>query len=134
MSEQPTAEDRLSRLLGRLLGAAEASLAAGDLESARSMAEEVRTVDPDNARAAEVLRGAAVRLNAPEGQRALMTLLFSDLVGSTMLSEQVEPEPRENHLAEALRCAVQYGRSIDGVGQARRVLRFPVPLLRALQH
>jgi class 3 adenylate cyclase len=92
VSEQPTAEDRLSRLLGRLLGAAEVSLAAGDLESARSMAEEVRTVDPDNARAAEVLRGAAVRLNAPEGQRALMTLLFADLVGSTMLSEQVEPE------------------------------------------
>jgi class 3 adenylate cyclase/tetratricopeptide (TPR) repeat protein len=92
VSDQPTAEDRLARLLGRLLGAAEASLAAGDLESARSMAEEVRAVDPGNVRAAEVLRGATTRLHAPEGERALMTLLFSDLVGSTMLSEQVEPE------------------------------------------
>ena len=92
MSEQPTAEDRLARLLERLLGAAEASLAAGDLESATSMAEEVRAVDPGNVRATEVLRAAAARANAPEGERALMTLLFSDLVGSTMLSERVEPE------------------------------------------
>ena len=92
MTDQPTVEDRLARLLERLLGAAEAALAAGDLESARSMAEEVRAVDPGNARAEDVLAGAAARQHAPEGERALMTLLFADLVGSTMLSEQVEPE------------------------------------------
>jgi class 3 adenylate cyclase len=92
VSEQPTAEDRFGRLLERLLRAAEASLAAGDVESARSMAEEVRAVDPDNARAAEVLRSAAARVQAHDGERALMTLLFADLVGSTMLSEQVQPE------------------------------------------
>jgi class 3 adenylate cyclase len=92
VSEQPTVEDRLAGLLDRLLRAAEASLAAGDAESARSMAEEVRAVDPGNARAEEVLRAAAARLHAPEGERALMTLLFADLVGSTMLSEQVQPE------------------------------------------
>jgi class 3 adenylate cyclase len=92
VTEQPTAEDRLASLLERLLRAAEASLAAGDVESARSMAEEVRAVDPGNARAAEVLRAATSRVQAPEGERALMTLLFADLVGSTMLSEQVQPE------------------------------------------
>ncbi|MGY1794283.1 ATP-binding protein [Geodermatophilus sp. SYSU D00525] len=87
-----SAETRLTRLLGRLLSAAEASLAAGDLEQARATAEEVRTVDPDNRRAALVLRQVAARQHDPSGERALMTLLFSDLVGSTRLSERVEPE------------------------------------------
>jgi class 3 adenylate cyclase/tetratricopeptide (TPR) repeat protein len=87
-----SAETRLAGLLERLLNAAEASLAAGDLEAARAMAEEVRAVDPDNRRAASVLRRVAARQLGPSGERALMTLLFSDLVGSTVLSEQVEPE------------------------------------------
>jgi class 3 adenylate cyclase/tetratricopeptide (TPR) repeat protein len=87
-----SAETRLDRLLERLLTAAETSLAAGDLEPARVTAEEVRAVDPDNARAARILRHVATRQLGPSGERALMTLLFSDLVGSTMLSEQVEPE------------------------------------------
>ncbi|MFC4694171.1 ATP-binding protein [Geodermatophilus arenarius] len=87
-----SAETRLARLLERLLTAAEASLAAGDLEPARTTAEEVRAVDPDNRRAALVLQRVASRQVGPAGERALMTLLFSDLVGSTLLSEQVEPE------------------------------------------
>jgi class 3 adenylate cyclase/tetratricopeptide (TPR) repeat protein len=87
-----SAETRLARLLERLLSAAEASLAAGDLEPARSTAEEVRAVDPDNRRAARILQRVAGRQVGPAGERALMTLLFSDLVGSTLLSERVEPE------------------------------------------
>jgi len=87
-----SAETRLSRLLERLLTAAEASLAAGDLEPARATAEEVRAVDPDNRRATSILRRVASRQLGPSGERALMTLVFSDLVGSTMLSERVEPE------------------------------------------
>jgi class 3 adenylate cyclase len=87
-----SAESRLTSLLERLLTAAEASRAAGDVESARAMAEEVRAVDPDNRRAASVLRWVAARQVGPSGERALMTLLFSDLVGSTVLSEQLEPE------------------------------------------
>lgn len=83
---------RLARLLERLLNAAEASLNAGDFEPARSTAEEVRAVDPDNRRAARILDRVAARSLGPLGERALMTLLFSDLVGSTMLSESVEPE------------------------------------------
>lgn len=93
MSEPSTsAESRLTRLLERLLTAAEASLAAGDLEQARATAEEVRAVDPDNRRSAHILQRLAARQHGPTGERALMTLLFSDLVGSTLLSEQVEPE------------------------------------------
>ncbi|SDX29206.1 Adenylate and Guanylate cyclase catalytic domain-containing protein [Geodermatophilus africanus] len=87
-----SAETRLARLLERLLTGAEASLAAGDLEPARATAEEVRAVDPDNRRAALVLKQVAARQLHPSGERALMTLLFSDLVGPTVLSEQVEPE------------------------------------------
>jgi class 3 adenylate cyclase/tetratricopeptide (TPR) repeat protein len=87
-----SAESRLARLLERLLTAAEASLAAGDLEPARATAEEVREVDPDNRRAALILQRVAARQIGPSGERALMSLLFSDLVGSTMLSERVEPE------------------------------------------
>ena len=87
-----SAETRLDRLLERLLTAAEASLAAGDLEPARVTAEEVRAVDPDNPRAARILRQVATRQLGPSGERALMSVLFADLVGSTLLSEQVEPE------------------------------------------
>lgn len=87
-----SAESRLARLLERLLSAAEASLAAGDLEQAHSTAEEVRAVDPGNERAAALLRRLAQLRHGPSGERALMTLLFSDLVGSTPLSDQVEPE------------------------------------------
>lgn len=87
-----SAEGRLTRLLERLLNAAEASLAAGDLEPARATAEEVLAVDPDNRRAALILQRVVTRQLAHSGERALMTLLFSDMVGSTMLSERVEPE------------------------------------------
>ena len=87
-----SAETRLDRLLERLLTAAETSLAAGDLEPARVTAEEVRAVDPGNQRAARILRHVAHRQVGPSGERALMTVLFADLVGSTMLSERVEPE------------------------------------------
>jgi class 3 adenylate cyclase/tetratricopeptide (TPR) repeat protein len=88
----PSAETMLARLLERLLRAAEGFLASGDLELARSTAEEVRAVDPDNRRAASVLQRVATRQLGPSGERVLMTLLFSDLVGSTMISERVEPE------------------------------------------
>src|SRR3954468_1429150 len=87
-----SAETRLARLLQRLLDAAASSLAAGDLDQARSTAEEVRAVEPDNRRAAEILRAVSARKLGPSGERALMTLLFSDLVGSTLLSERVELE------------------------------------------
>src|SRR3954462_6708341 len=87
-----SAETRLARLLDRLATAAETSLAAGDLEPARAMAEEVRAVDPENQRAAVILRHVVARQLQPAGERVLMTLLFSDLVGSTALSDRVEPE------------------------------------------
>ena len=75
MSEPSTsAEARLTRLLERLLTAAEASLAAGDLEPARATAEEVRAVDPDKPRLGEVSfepgsddAAACLRIHVPAG-------------------------------------------------------------------
>ncbi|MGB9375205.1 MAG: AAA family ATPase [Jiangellales bacterium] len=87
-----SAESRLERLLGRLLSAAEASLAAGDLDTARATTDEVLTVDPDNERALALVAQIATRHRGSTGERALMTLLFSDLVSSTQLSERMEPE------------------------------------------
>ena len=119
-----SAESRLSRLLERLLTAAESSLTAGDLEPARSTAEEVLAVDPENPRAAAILQQVAARQRAPSGERALVTLLFSDLVGSTLLSELVEPEDLRDLFAfyrQAAREAVtRYGGDVmkymgDGV-------------------
>jgi class 3 adenylate cyclase len=93
MTDRPlSAENRLGQLLERLLTAAESSLFAGDLEPARATAEEVRAIDPGNERAAQILDRVTRRHRAPLGERALMTLLFSDLVGSTQLAEQAEPE------------------------------------------
>lgn len=125
MTQQPTsAEERLTALVGRLLNAAEAALAAGDLEPARSTAEEVRAVDPDNERAADILKRIATHQHGPSGERALMTLLFSDLVGSTMISERVEPEQLRDlftlYRAAAREAVQRYGGSLiqfsgDGV-------------------
>jgi class 3 adenylate cyclase len=119
-----SAESRLTLLLERLLTAAESSLAAGDLEPARSTAAEVLAVDPDNLRAAAILQQVAARQRGPSGERALVTLLFSDLVGSTLLSELVEPEDLRDLFAfyrQAAREAVtRYGGDVmkymgDGV-------------------
>src|SRR5690606_37790047 len=92
MNDTSSAESRLSRLLERLLSGAEEAFRLGDFEQARATAEEVRTVDPDNQRAERLLSQVALRQRGGGGERALMTLLFADLVGSTMPSEQVQPE------------------------------------------
>ncbi len=92
MTDALSAESRLERLLGRLLSAAEASLAAGDLETARATVDEVLTVDPENGRASALHTQITSRQRGSSGERALMTLLFSDLVSSTQLSERMEPE------------------------------------------
>ena len=92
MTDPLSAESRLERLLGRLLSAAESSLASGDLETARATTEEVLTVDPGNERATALQSQISTRERGSTGERALMTLMFSDLVSSTQLSERMEPE------------------------------------------
>lgn len=82
----------LDQLIARLITAAEEALASGDLDQARSSAEDVQIVDPDNRRAAQIITEVGRRRRAPSGERALMTILFSDLVGSTDLAGRLEPE------------------------------------------
>ncbi len=87
-----TAEDRLTRLINRLLAGMDAAAAAGAWDRVVEMAEDVLAVDPGNGRAAALLERARVEQPLPEGQRAFVSLIFSDIVGSTNLAEQSEPE------------------------------------------
>ncbi len=107
------AESRLERLIGRLLAAAEASLAAGDHEPARAIVEEVRAVSPDDHRAVDLLARIVRGQPAPGGERALMTMLFADLANSTALAERVEPEVMRDILAAYRDTA---GRSVEMFG------------------
>ncbi len=85
-------ENRLERLIARLLAGAEAAFLAGDIESARASAEEVRAVSPEDRGAIDLLERVSRSQRPPEGERVLMTVLFSDLVDSTALAERVDPE------------------------------------------
>ena len=85
-----SAEMMLSRLLERLLTAAEASW--------RPVTSSRRAPPKRCARSTPTTSAPPLILERPQhsrpgrGQQALVTLLFSDLVGSTLLSERVEPE------------------------------------------
>lgn len=82
----------LDQLIERLVAAAQASVAAGNLDQARATAEDIQLVDPDNPRAAAILAEVNRRQRDPGEQRALMTIFFSDLVDSTALADRLEPE------------------------------------------
>ena len=82
----------LDQLIIRLLVAAATAVRAGNLDQARATAEDVQLVDPDNAQAAGILAEVSRRQRTPGEERALMTILFSDLVDSTVLAGQLEPE------------------------------------------
>ena len=85
-------ENRLEQLIARLLAGAEAAFLAGDIESARASAEEIRAVSPEDRGAIDLLERVTRSQRPPEGERVLMTVLFSDLVDSTALAERVDPE------------------------------------------
>ena len=75
---------RIESRLGDLLADAREARDAGDWKTARSLLGAVTALDPGNAEAAAMLAGAATRRQ--------MTLLFCDLVGSTELADQQDPE------------------------------------------
>jgi len=80
------------RLIERLISGADAAAAAGDLDQAREMANDVLMVDPDNEQALDLLRSAQSRQRSRMGERMVMTVMFSDLVDSTPLADVEEPE------------------------------------------
>src|SRR3982074_2167150 len=87
-----SANDRLVRLVDRLLAMAEKALVQGAWDRAEEILRDILDVAPEDQRAAEMLRRARRGDALPRGQRAVVTLLFSDIVRSTPMAENAEPE------------------------------------------
>lgn len=79
-----TAISRLRDRVADLISDARDARETGDWKLVRSLLEAVNALDPGNAEAAAMLAGAATRRQ--------MTLLFCDIVGSTELADQRDPE------------------------------------------
>jgi class 3 adenylate cyclase/tetratricopeptide (TPR) repeat protein len=75
---------RIENRVSDLLADAREARDAGDWKTARSLLDAVGALDPGNAEAAAMMAGAATRRQ--------MTLLFCDIVGSTELADQRDPE------------------------------------------
>ncbi|HEU5483422.1 MAG TPA: adenylate/guanylate cyclase domain-containing protein [Microlunatus sp.] len=75
---------RVESRVADLLEDAREARDAGDWQSARALLEAVTALDPTNTEAAAMLAGPATRRQ--------MTLLFCDIVGSTELADQRDPE------------------------------------------
>ena len=86
------AENRLGRLVERLISTADSASTAGNWERVEEIASDVLDAAPENDRARLLLDRARAELALAEGQRAFVTMLFSDLVRSTDLADVREPE------------------------------------------
>ena len=75
---------RISSRIADLLSDAREARDAGDWKTTSSLLDAVNALDPGNAEAAAMRAGAATRRQ--------MTLLFCDLVGSTEIADQRDPE------------------------------------------
>ena len=82
--------DRISGHIERLVADATDEAASGEWETARSLAEAVLALQPDNAHAQRILKDADAA--ASPGERRQLTVLFCDVVGSTALSGVADPE------------------------------------------
>ena len=114
-----TAEDRLAQLIARLLTGMDAAAAAGQWDRVMTMAEDVLAVDPGNQRAAALLGRAQMEQPLPEGQRAFVSLIFSDIVRSTHLADKSEPEIVRGVFSLYRDAAVDAIEELDG-----RILQF----------
>ena len=85
-------EDRLARLIERLVSSAESSASAGNWDRVLELASDVLEAEPENERAGSLMERARAEQSLAEGQRAFVTMLFSDLVRSTDLADVREPE------------------------------------------
>jgi class 3 adenylate cyclase len=86
--------DGVARLAAAVLDAARRAAGRGDWDEAAALARQVLDVVPGHAGAGEVLATAAGRgrVGAVSQGRRFLTVLFSDVVGSTALSERLDPE------------------------------------------
>lgn len=79
---------------------------AGDWKAARSLLDAVTALDPGNVDAATMLAGAA--------SRRQMTLLFCDIVGSTELADQRDPEVVTAIIAQYREACAEVVADLDG--------------------
>ena len=79
---------------------------AGDWKTARSLLDAVTALDPGNAEVAALLAGAATRRQ--------MTLLFCDIVGSTELADQRDPEEVTAIIAQYRAACAEVVAELDG--------------------
>ncbi len=82
--------DRISGHVRVLLGDALEEAASGDWERARPLAEAVLALQPDNADARSIVQQANAARSP--GERRQLTVVFSDVVGSTALAAVADPE------------------------------------------
>ncbi|MCW3035699.1 MAG: putative CyaI3 adenylate/guanylate cyclase [Actinobacteria bacterium] len=87
-----SAGNQLVQLVDRLLAKAEKALAHGAWDRAEEILGDILAVAPEDRRAAEMLQLARLQDPLPGGLRAMVTLLFSDIVRSTPMAELAEPE------------------------------------------
>ena len=114
-----SAEHRLALLIERLMQSMEAAASTEGWDEVATLADDVLAVDPDNRRAAELLYQARAGRPVIEGQRAFVSLLFADIVKSTVLTDVTEPEIVRNIFALYRQAATEAIEGLDG-----RVLQF----------
>ncbi len=83
--------ERLEGSIGRLLDDARKATAQGDWSSARALAESVLVLDPTNEAALQLLDDSRSGV-AEAGEWRQLTVMFCDVVGSTKLAAEHDPE------------------------------------------
>jgi class 3 adenylate cyclase len=114
-----SAEDRLARLIDRLLASMDAAASIGAWDRVVEQAGDVLAVDPSNQRATSMLERAALERSLLGGQRAFVSLIFADIVQSTDMAEVSEPEVIQDVFVLYRRVAAETIEELGG-----RVLQF----------
>jgi class 3 adenylate cyclase len=114
-----SAEDRLARLIDRLLASMDASASIGAWDRLVEQADDVLAVDPSNERAASMLERASLERSLLGGQRAFVSLVFADIVQSTDMAEVSEPEVIQDVFVLYRRVAAETIEELGG-----RILQF----------
>jgi class 3 adenylate cyclase len=118
--ERPaSAEDRLARLIDRLLASMDTAASIGAWDRLVEQANDVLAVDPSNERAASMLERATLERSLHGGQRAFVSLVFADIVQSTDMAEVSEPEVIQDVFVLYRRVAAETIEELGG-----RVLQF----------
>ncbi len=118
-TEEDSAEARLALLINRLLASMDEAAEAGSWPRVIALADDVLAVDPGNRRATALVERARLEQSLPEGERAFVSLLFADIVKSTDLADEIEPETLHHVFTLYRQVATD---AVEGLGG--RVLQF----------